>query len=445
MPTEIPTFTCQNRIPEDDDFTIFFPVDEEKNWRTFCNGWIAANSFMSKIYQIPAGGNKLVNQSEKEIFSVAETIKLTEEESETSKIGRALICLCSRGQLVSMTVRILHKEKSGSRTENAARKRETATEECKFELPEGSKNFFKLETSKAFGDYTEIAAKLSNRLTFTDAGSLPPKGILVIAGQTNCGKSSIVRQLIWTLIEQLVKKKQKRTPHILTYEDPAECPLVSSSLNPSQPSCMNLAWELLKSWNIDFTQREKGRDTSGLLEVLTDALRQTPQIVYVGEVRTLEEWGPIFDFAGTGHFVIATTHASSITETMSRMLMAVNADKPATKGYFAQRIFALVHLERINVIEGEKRLEGVVPAIWTRTPLAIATLVSDGLASLLPFSPPTNSKDASTRDYAFGRYYFAQQLWKEWERHAGLADEGEKNTMRSRFLKAALEYDLRGA
>jgi twitching motility protein PilU len=133
------------------------------------------------------------------------------------------------------------------------------------------------------------------------------------------------------------KDRNRAHPHFLTYEDPIE---VSLGENPQQ---------IQTDFGIDYTARQKTDDTGGLKAVVQDALRQTPSLLFVGEVRERSDWRELLHYAATGHLAMTTTHAGSLTETMSNVLQSVNAlSLPASRGQYSNRIHALIHLKKVS-------------------------------------------------------------------------------------------------
>ena len=157
----------------------------------------------------------------------------------------------------------------------------------------------------------------------------------------------------------------------------------------------------------------KGVDVGSLKQAVDDALRQTPSVFYIGEVREDADWGEVLRFAGTGHLVIATSHAGSLIEAMERIFRGVKAETPAARGQIAQRLLAVIHQIKFNLSELMPQqmpapFEVLLPAIWRRTHSGVAALVSDGLSSVLPNAPKEEREWSNVS--TFGRRWFAQQF-----------------------------------
>ena len=88
--------------------------------------------------------------------------------------------------------------------------------------------------------------------------------------------------------------------HIITIEDPIEY------LHPHQRGIVN--------------QREVGVDTESFEVALKNTLRQAPDVILIGEVRTRETMEHALTFAETGHLCLATLHANNANQALERIL-----------------------------------------------------------------------------------------------------------------------------
>jgi len=132
--------------------------------------------------------------------------------------------------------------------------------------------------------------------------SLPPvlselamtkKGIIIFVGATGSGKSTSLAALIG-------HRNRNSTGHIITIEDPIEF--------------------LHKHEGCIITQREVGIDTDSWENALKNTLRQAPDVIMVGEVRTRETMEHAINFAETGHLCLCTMHANNANQALDRIL-----------------------------------------------------------------------------------------------------------------------------
>ena len=137
--------------------------------------------------------------------------------------------------------------------------------------------------------------------TFEDLGlpelltdlSLAKRGIILFVGATGTGKS--------TSLAAMVGYRNKRmSGHIISVEDPIEY--------------VHFHGKSL------ITQREVGIDTDSFEVALRNTLRQAPDVIMIGEVRTRETMEYAITFAETGHLVLCTLHANNANQALDRIL-----------------------------------------------------------------------------------------------------------------------------
>jgi len=127
------------------------------------------------------------------------------------------------------------------------------------------------------------------------------RGLVLCTGPTGSGKSTTLAAFINCILET-----QKR--HILTIEDPIEFEFVHSSSSIIH-------------------QREVKRDTQSFATALRAALREDPDIIYIGEMRDLETIQLAITAAETGHLVLGTLHTSSAAKTVERIVDVFPAEQ----------------------------------------------------------------------------------------------------------------------
>jgi twitching motility protein PilT len=120
-----------------------------------------------------------------------------------------------------------------------------------------------------------------------------PRGLVLVTGPTGSGKST-------TLAAMIDKINIERNGHILTIEDPIE-------YLHSHKNCL-------------VNQREVASDTLGFAEALRSALREDPDIVYIGEMRDLETVESALRVSETGHLTFGTLHTNSAAQSINRII-----------------------------------------------------------------------------------------------------------------------------
>ena len=141
-----------------------------------------------------------------------------------------------------------------------------------------------------------VFRRIVERIPTTDELHLPPsftkwvmedRGLLLFVGATGAGKST-------TQAAMIGHRNMNSDGHILTIEDPIEY------VHHHQRSLI--------------TQREVGTDTMSFDAALKSALRQAPDVILIGEIRSKETMEFALSFAETGHLVLATLHANNANQ-----------------------------------------------------------------------------------------------------------------------------------
>jgi twitching motility protein PilT len=127
--------------------------------------------------------------------------------------------------------------------------------------------------------------------TFSDKS----QGLVLVAGPTGSGKSTTIASMIEYL-------NQTKSLHVITIEDPIEFLFLDN-----------------KSY---ITQREIGIDTPSFEIALKNAMRQDPDVIFVGEMRSLDTITTAISASETGHLVFSTIHSNNAYETVSRIVDA---------------------------------------------------------------------------------------------------------------------------
>ncbi|GDX80500.1 hypothetical protein LBMAG42_23110 [Deltaproteobacteria bacterium] len=120
-----------------------------------------------------------------------------------------------------------------------------------------------------------------------------PRGLVLVTGATGSGKSTTLAALIHQI-------NRARAAHIVTIEDPIEF----------------VHQDILSR----VTQREIGSDSVSFQAALRQVVRQSPDVILVGEMRDAETMGVAVSAALTGHLVLASVHAVDATQTLQRIL-----------------------------------------------------------------------------------------------------------------------------
>ncbi len=126
------------------------------------------------------------------------------------------------------------------------------------------------------------------------------KGLVLVTGPTGSGKST-------TLACLLDRMNHERTGHIITMEDPIE-------YVHSHGTCI-------------ITQREIPTDIANYAEALRSAMRESPNVILLGEMRDAETIGTAVNAAEMTQLVLSTLHTTSAADTIERMIDAFPANQ----------------------------------------------------------------------------------------------------------------------
>jgi len=127
-----------------------------------------------------------------------------------------------------------------------------------------------------------------------------PRGIVLVAGATGCGKST-------TLAAMLEHINGNFKKHVVTLEDPIEFVFEDNQ-------CV-------------IEQREVGLDTQSFHHALRNILRQDPDIIMIGEMRDDISFAAAMSAADTGHLVLSTLHTTNAAQSIIRILDFFKADE----------------------------------------------------------------------------------------------------------------------
>ncbi len=176
------------------------------------------------------------------------------------------------------------------------------TKECQFAIGVKGLGRFRISTFTQRDAAGMVLRRIENDIPSSEELNLPPilktlimekRGLLLFVGGTGTGKS--------TSLASLIKyRNQNSSGHIITIEDPIE-------FQHQHLGCI-------------ITQREIGIDTESYEVALKNTLRQAPDVILIGEVRTRETMQNAITFAETGHLCLTTLHANNANQALDRIL-----------------------------------------------------------------------------------------------------------------------------
>lgn len=203
------------------------------------------------------------------------------------------------------------------------------------------------------------------------------RGLVLFVGGTGTGKSTSMASLIGY-------RNRNSRGHILTIEDPVE-----------------FVHEHGKSM---ITQREVGLDTESFDAALKSSLRQAPDVILIGEIRSQETMEHALSFAETGHLCIATLHANNANQAIDRIMHLVPADQHGKLLFdLALNLRGIIAQQLVPTKDGHSRVAAI--EILLNSPY-IAELIKKGdVGSIKEVMEKSNEQGMQTFDQALFNLY----------------------------------------
>jgi twitching motility protein PilU len=176
------------------------------------------------------------------------------------------------------------------------------TRECNFAISAPGLGRFRVSAFYQRTHVGMVLRRINTEIPTIEELGLPPiirdlamtqRGIVVFVGATGTGKST-------SLASMIGHRNRNSTGHIVSIEDPIE-------YIHQHEGCV-------------VTQREVGIDTQSFEVALKNTLRQAPDVILIGEVRSQDTMDHAIAFAETGHLCLTTLHANNANQAMDRII-----------------------------------------------------------------------------------------------------------------------------
>nr|WP_314584845.1 PilT/PilU family type 4a pilus ATPase [uncultured Pseudomonas sp.] len=179
--------------------------------------------------------------------------------------------------------------------------------------------------------------------------AMTKRGLVIFVGATGTGKST-------SLAAMIGHRNKNSAGHIISIEDPIEY------IHQHQ-GCI-------------VTQREVGIDTESFEVALKNTLRQAPDVIMIGEIRSRDTMEHALAFAETGHLCLATLHANNANQALDRIIHFFPADRHSqTWMDLSLNLKGIVAQQLVPTIDGRGRR--AVIEVLLNTPL-VADLIRKG-------------------------------------------------------------------
>ncbi|MBQ4813498.1 type IV pili twitching motility protein PilT [Pseudoalteromonas luteoviolacea] len=208
------------------------------------------------------------------------------------------------------------------------------------------------------------------------------RGLVLFVGGTGTGKSTSLAAL-------LGYRNRNQRGHILTIEDPIE-----------------FVHEHRKSI---ITQREVGLDTESFEAALKSSLRQAPDVILIGEIRSQETMEYALSFAETGHLCVATLHANNANQAIDRIMHLVPKEKHDKLKYdLALNLRAIVAQQLVPNSKGEGRVAAI--EILLNSPMVAELIKKGDIGSIKETMSKSKEMGMQTFDQALFELYKNQRI-----------------------------------
>lgn len=209
--------------------------------------------------------------------------------------------------------------------------------------------------------------------------TLPPvimekRGLLLVVGATGSGKSTTIASL-------LDYRNRISSGHILTLEDPVEF--------------------VFKNKKSIVNQREIGTDAKSFEIALKNALRQAPDIIFIGEIRDKDTMSQAIAYAQSGHLCVATLHANNSYQALSRIIGFYPLEaRPSLLADLSVTLRCIVSQRLVKKPDG------------MRTPAAEVMLNTKHIAELMERGDIDGIREAMQKSLSPGSQTFEQALYE---------------------------------
>lgn len=279
------------------------------------------------------------------------------------------------------------------------------THECNFAISETGLGRFRVSAFYQRNNVGMVLRRIETEIPTLDSLDLPPivkslamtkRGLVVFVGATGTGKST-------SLAAMIGYRNQNSAGHIITLEDPIE-------FVHQHGGCI-------------VTQREVGIDTDSYEIGLKNTLRQAPDVILIGEIRTRETMDYAIAFAETGHLCLATLHANNANQALDRIINFFPEDRrDQLLMDLSLNLKAIVAQQLIPRANGNGRRAAI--EVLINTPLAAENIRNGEVHKLKELMKRSLQQGMKTFDLALYELYKEGEIsYEDAVHHADSANE----------------------
>jgi len=210
------------------------------------------------------------------------------------------------------------------------------------------------------------------------------RGLVLVVGPSGAGKST-------TLASMIDYRNNNDISHIITIEDPIEYVI------EHKRSIVN--------------QRELGMDTNSYHNALTNALRQSPDVIMVGEIRNREMIENVLEFSDTGHLCLTTLHANNAFQAFERIIHMFPKEKHEQLCIgMSHNVRAVISQILVPTVDGQRTIATEILILTPR----VADLISRGqFADLQDVLEKDTNSGMCTMDQSLYHLFCAGRISEE--------------------------------
>ncbi|MBD2857389.1 PilT/PilU family type 4a pilus ATPase [Spongiibacter sp. KMU-158] len=270
----------------------------------------------------------------------------------------------------------------------------TRNKECNFAISARGVGRFRVSAFYQRNLIGMVLRRIETRIPKIDDLGLPEtiqelamtkRGLVIFVGATGTGKST-------SLAAMIGHRNENSRGHIISVEDPIE-------YVHQHKGCI-------------ITQREVGIDTESFDVALKNILRQAPDVIMIGEVRTREAMEHAITYAETGHLCLCTLHANNANQALDRILHFFPPERHNQLWMdLSLNLKAIVAQQLLPTRDGQGRRACV--EVLLNTPLAADLIRKGDVAGLKEVMKQSNEQGMQTFDQALYELYATGEITYE--------------------------------
>ncbi len=255
---------------------------------------------------------------------------------------------------------------------------------------------FRMNLCMAVGTVSASIRAIPSKIYPLSALGLPPivgtmtqkkRGVIFVTGSTGSGKSTTMAAML-----DHINRSGHGTGKVVTVEDPIET--------------------LFKPMKCVFLQREVGVDCPTFDMGIEDALRQDPDIMCIGEMRTAASIRAVLMAAETGHLVLTTLHTPDAAKTAQRIISMFPGDEQETiRDQLCNSLEAIISQDLLPRADGKGRILAI--EVLLTTP-AIRSLIRKGnIEQIYDLLQTGSSQGLISKDASLKALYQRKMITRE--------------------------------